>query len=143
MIPVFTASYEVLSDHIDQLGHVNNLVYLDWAVRSAVEHSAINGWPYSRYEKEGAGWVVRTHTITYFRPAFIGETVRVRTWIAELKRATCQRRYRLERLDAEKPMLLAEAATDWAFIDFGRQLPKRIPQELIDSFAVLPEGPPE
>lgn len=129
----------VTDDEIDQLGHANNLVYLQWAVRAAVEHSNQNGWDYDRYRQLGAGWVVRTHTITYLRPAFLGDTIVVRTWIAEIARATCRRVYQIDRQKGESVERLAEAATDWVFVDFERMVPKRIPPEVAGSFLVIPE----
>jgi hypothetical protein len=36
----------------------------------AIEHSATVGWPMRRYLELGAAWVVRSHFIEYFRPAF-------------------------------------------------------------------------
>lgn len=141
MTPIHEEQIVVDADDIDRLGHVNNLAYLRWAVESAVNHSVLNGWPFERYEALGAGWVVRTHQITYLRPAFAGDTVRLRTWIGELSRATCRRKYRMERSVDGVTVLLAEAFTDWVFVDFAKQTPRRIPAEVLESFVLVAEGP--
>jgi len=35
----FTVSIKVSNNEIDQLGHANNQVYLDWMMKAAYEHS--------------------------------------------------------------------------------------------------------
>lgn len=140
MTPIYEEIRRVSAEEIDQLGHVNNIAYLRWAVEAAARHSVANGWPFQRYERIGAGWVVRMHHITYWRPAFEGDDVRIRTWIADFSRAKCRRMYRIERCD-EDAVVLASAQTEWVFIDFAKQTPRRIPAEVADSFAVLGENP--
>lgn len=141
MPPVHEEIRVVTADEIDRLGHVNNLAYLRWAVEAAVRHSVANGWPFERFEELGAGWVVRTHHITYLRPAFVGDTVRLRTWIADFSRATCRRIYRIDRWADGDATPLAHAQTEWVFVDFVRQLPRRIPQEVLAAFSILGENP--
>jgi len=62
---------------IDENGHVNNVVYVQWMQDLAVEHYASIGG----IEAQGpdATWVVRTHSIEYFLPAFEGEEIEART----------------------------------------------------------------
>lgn len=128
----------VRAEEIDRLGHVNNLAYLGWAIEAAVRHSVVNGWPFERYQEIGGGWVVRTHRITYLRPARVGQTVRLRTWITDFSRATCKRVYQMDRIEAETITPLVEAETEWVFVDFARQLPRRIPREVLDAFVIIP-----
>lgn len=123
---------------IDRLGHVNNLSYLRWMVDAAVAHSAAQGWKTEDHERIGSGWVVRSHQITYLAPAFVGEPVTVRTWIAEARGASCLRRYEIVNLappdDVER--LLARAETRWAYVRFATGAPIRIPDEVAASFPV-------
>ena len=60
-------------------------------------HSAAQGWPAERYHELGAGWVVRSHQIEYLRPAFAGESLVVRTWVAGFRKVTSLRRYKIIR----------------------------------------------
>jgi acyl-CoA thioester hydrolase len=141
MQAVFEHSRVVVADDIDVMGHANNLAYLQWALTSAVEHSRLNGWTFERYQELGAGWVVRAHQITYLRSALEGDAVVVRTWISELGRATCRRRYEIERVVGLQRETLASAHTDWVFVDFRKQSPRRIPPELTTSFVVVVDTP--
>lgn len=137
MPAIFEHSHNVLPDEADPvIGHVNNLAYLKWMQSAALAHSAAQGWPTERYQELGAGWVVRTHEIEYLQPAFPNETIVVRTWVANLKKVTSLRRYRIVRAAADKEVLLARAATDWAFIHFASHQPRRIPPEVSSAFEI-------
>ncbi len=129
---VFVFEHQVHDDEIDALGHANNLAYLKWMISAAVAHSAACGWTTERYLESGGGWVVRSHKIEYFSAALANERITVRTWIADFKKVTSLRRYRIVR-DSNQT-LLAEAETNWAFIGFEHRVPRRIPQEIIDDF---------
>jgi len=122
-------------EEIDRLGHVNNLCYLAWMQRAALAHSAAQGWPPERYEALGAGWVVRSHEIRYLQPAYVGQKIVVRTWVAGMKRVGSTRRYRIER-DGQ---LLARAETHWAFVSFASGAPCKIPPEVWQAFELYEE----
>ena len=127
----------VAPDHIDRLGHVNNLEYLRWALDAAIAHSVAHGWGAAAYERLGAGFVVRSHEIKYVRSAFEGDEVTVRTWIADFRRLSCLRRYKIIRRSDEA--VLATAATEWAFVDLRTFALTRIPPELAAAFEIVPD----
>jgi acyl-CoA thioester hydrolase len=129
----------VQDDEIDLLGHVYNLRYLQWMIDAAVAHSAAQGWGNEDYLRIGQGWVVRAHEIEYLAPAHAGEPIAVRTWIADFKRVTSRRRYRVVRETDGRT--LAEGATNWAFIDFATRRLIRIPDIVSASFEVVGETP--
>jgi acyl-CoA thioester hydrolase len=128
----FDYHHVVVTEDIDELGHAGNFHYVKWMQRAAVAHSSALGWPMERYDALGAGWVVRSHRITYLKPAFEGDDVVITTWVADMKSATSLRQYRIRNAGGE---LLADAETNWAFIDYGRQRPIRIPTEVRAGFA--------
>ena len=132
MPSVFEHTLTVVADDIDRLGHVNNLTYLAWMQSAALAHSAAQGWPPERYEQLALAWVVRSHQIKYLQPAYLGDAIVVRTWVASMKRASSTRDYKI--LRATDRALLASAATEWAFVDLSSGTLKRIPPELIGSF---------
>ena len=133
---VFARTFSVPEDAIDELGHVSNLKYLAWMQDIAIQHSAARGWPVERYLENGAVWVVRSHFITYLRPAFAGETITLGTWVAELKQRSSSRRYLVRR--ASDQQALVEAETVWVYVDRQSGRPRRIPDELRASFDVIP-----
>lgn len=137
MPAVFEFRREVRAADIDGLGHVNNLVYLQWMQSAAVAHSDAQGWPLERYRTLRAGWVVRSHQIEYLQPAFADHGVIVRTWVADMKKISSLRRYHILR-DTDG-VVLATAATNWAFIDFDTGKLTRIPAEVAEAFELVAE----
>jgi acyl-CoA thioester hydrolase len=131
---IYEHSLSVAPDEIDRLGHVNNLAYLAWMQAAALAHSAAQGWPPQRYESLGAGWVVRSHEIKYLQSAFVNDQIVVRTWVADMTKVASTRRYKI--LRASDRVLLACAATQWAFVDYTNGTLRRIPEEVWRSFEI-------
>lgn len=137
MPAVFFWEHTVCEDEIDAQGHVNNLEYLKWMQSAAVAHSTEQGWTPERYVEEGSAFVVRSHSIEYLAPAFAGQPLIVETWVTGFQKVTSLRKYLIRRPDDDK--LLAQAETNWAYIGRKHGVPRRIPQELIDSFVPAPD----
>ena len=127
--------FVVGADAVDRHGHVNNVEFVRWMNEAAVAHADARGWS-SAAEAAGAAWVARAHRIEYLRPAFAGDRVRVLTWVVDVRGASSLRRYRIER--AGDNAVLAEAETDFAFVDARTGRPRRIPADLKAAFAVPP-----
>ena len=103
---------DVQSSDIDELGHVNNVVYLRWVQEAAVSHwNALATDP----QKDALMWVVRRHEIEYKRSAVADDTVTARTWVGTASGRTFERHTELLRKADGK--LLAKARTLWTPID--------------------------
>ena len=139
-INTYTQQITVGQDDIDMQHRVSNLRYVAWMQDVAVAHSAVCGWPMERYEGIGQGWVVRQHTITYKRPAFLGDVITAATWIASYASRRSLRRYAF--WNAKEKALLAEAETQWVFIDMTSGKPVSVPVELQESFPIVDEDAP-
>lgn len=139
MPAVYRWTHVVTPDEIDEQNHVNNLEYLRWTQTAAVEHSAAQGWTAERYREEGSAWVVRSHSIEYLAAAIEGDSIEVVTWVSGFRKVTSLRKFRVIR--PADGILLARAETDWAYIGAKHNVPRRIPQTLIDSFEIV-EGDP-
>ena len=132
----FEYFHTVADVEIDEQGHANNVAYVAWMQAAAVAHSATLGWTAERYRNLGTGWVARSHYIEYLRPAYAGEEIVVQTHVADMKKATSTRVYRIvRRADGE---LLAKAETHWAFVNYATGKPTRIPAEIAQAFSNLP-----
>lgn len=136
MVEIFEYRHLIAVEDIDELGHAGNYHYVKWLQFAAIAHSSANGWPPERYDELGAGWVVRSHDIVYLKPAFEGEIVVIKTWVANMKPATSLRKYEVLNKEGD---LLAKAETDWAFVKRQSQRPIRIPQQVSECFSVLPK----
>ncbi len=135
MPDVFQHHHTVLSSEIDELGHANNAVYVNWMQAAAIAHSNTQGWPSSRYREHAHAWVARSHHIDYLSPAFADDEIIVHTWIAAMQRATCVRRYEMVR--SSDQTVLARAETRWAYIHLETRRPTRIPSAVLDDFVIV------
>src|SRR5262245_58267993 len=123
MPAVFELRHIVQPHEIDDQGHVGNIEYLRWLQDAAVEHSAVQGWPKERYLAVAGVFVVRSHQIEYLQPAFVGEEVKVVTWVSSFSKLTTARKYQVIR--ERDHVILVRAMTTWAFISWPKRLPKR------------------
>jgi len=125
---VYRHQFTVPESAVDQNGHVNNVVYVQWMQDVAVLHfEAAGGNP--AMEAAGATWVARSHHIEYLKPLFAGEVVIALTWVESLRRVRSLRRYQFLRKSDD--VLLARGETDWVFVDIDSGRPRTIPDELI------------
>ena len=139
MPAIYLHHHTVQPEEIDRLGHVNNVRYVNWMQDAAVAHSSVQGWTPQRYHTAGHGWVARSHFIEYRSPAFEGDAIVVRTWVAEFQRVSSVRRFDI--LRAQDGALLARAETNWAFVRFADSRLMRVPADVAAAFEVV-AGPP-
>ena len=130
---VFEYYHEVVASDIDAMNHVNNLEYLRWTLRAAGSHSRSVGWSADRFRAYGAGFIVRSHNIKYRLPALLGDHVTVKTWVKEFTTVSSTRKYQIIRSSDQKR--LADAETNWVFVDFKTTNLKAIPDEIRSAFA--------
>ena len=118
---VYSRSFIIPREAIDENGHVNNVDYVQWMQDIAVEHYLSIGGVAA--QGPGATWVVREHKIEYFVPAFAGEEIEIRTWVENVRRVRSLRKYEFVRKSDGK--ILVRGETDWVFVDAktGRPLP--------------------
>jgi acyl-CoA thioester hydrolase len=137
MSAIYRYPITVPSSAIDRLGHVNNVVYVQWMQDAAVSHATHIGC--TRLTQEaGASWVARTHQIEYLRPAFAGEEIHVLTWVADFRKVRSTRKYKFVR--ALDDAVLATAATDWVYVNLATGKPLSIPASIQALFTPLPES---
>ena len=137
MSAIYPYHHIIGKNEVEPDGYVSCLTYLLWTRSAAQEHSAQQGWTTERYIEIGAAWVVRCHHIEYFRPAFAGEEVVVDTWVSSFGKTRSLRKYLIRR--PADDCVLVTAETNWALVDIAKRRPRRIPQEIIDSFTLVPE----
>jgi acyl-CoA thioester hydrolase len=135
--PIYSFTFTVPESALDQNGHVNNVTYVQWMQEAAVRHYGFLGG-IEVTQALGATWVVRSHTIEYLRPAFAGEQIEVRTWVADIRRVRSLRRYRFIRSADGK--LLVKGETDWVFVDVKTGSPRAVPDEIVNIFQLLPNN---
>lgn len=119
---------------VDRNGHVNNVAYVQWMQDVAVAHATSVGCT-AETRALGATWVARSHQITYLRPAFGGDRLRLSTWITTLRKARSTRQYQFLRLSDD--VVLSTGATEWVFVDAVTHRPRTIPASISRCFELV------
>ena len=124
----FTATITAQPADIDELGHVNNSVWVRWIQDMATAH-----WQAAALPEHIAAyvWVVVRHEIDYRGNLGVGESVDGRTWIEEPPRGAKFDRHVAFVKDGRT---LVAAKTTWAIVDRGTGRALRIPKEVSAPF---------
>ena len=125
---------QVQDADIDEMGHVNNVVYLRWVQDVATAHWGKLAPPEAQV---GLAWVALRHEIDYKSPALPQDEVRVETWIGTASRLSFERHTEIFRASDGK--LLAKARTLWCPINRETGRPQRVSPELRALFSVPDE----
>lgn len=119
----------ITPDDIDDMNHVNNVVYLRWVQEAASAH-----WntvaPQSI--KDAYVWVVLRHEIDYKNAARLGDPVQAETWVSSREGVRSVRHVRLTHADTGA--VFAEAVTTWCLLDAATKKPRRIESDIASIF---------
>jgi acyl-CoA thioester hydrolase len=132
-------TFQVRYHECDSYGRVNHTNYLRYMQEAAFDASAAAGYDLARYEAINRFWLVRETGIEIVCSLRYGDSVRVKTWVADFRRVRSRRMYEFRLVESGE--LVANAYTDWAFLDSTTRRPVPIPPEMVAAF--FPEGPPE
>ena len=138
-LPVpYLASVDVLPADIDAYQHVNNAVYMTWFDRAAWEHSAALGLPIEKCLQLDRGMAVLRSVISYLKPAVLGDTIRVATWLLPAGgKLRVRRRFQVRREAGS--ITLARAEIEYACIELSSGRPARWPQQFRERYVSLDE----
>lgn len=127
--PSYEKSITAGADDADELGHVNNAVWVRWIQDMATEHWRKAADP---AHVDAYVWVVVRHEIDYLRAVLPGETVTGRTWVGEAPRGA--RFDRHVEFGGEDGRPRVRARTTWAMLDKATGRPLRVPMEVAERF---------
>ncbi|MFP5354464.1 MAG: acyl-CoA thioesterase [Gemmatimonadota bacterium] len=108
----FELRMEITPADIDELGHVNNVVYLRWVQDAATAHWRAAA---TAEQQEAVAWVALRHEIDYKHPAMPGDTIVASTWVGSADSVRFERFVEILRANDRK--LLARARTLWCPIN--------------------------
>lgn len=124
---VYAHQLTVSQADLDEMNHVNNIVYLKFMQDAAILH-----W-YSLASQEtidSMRWVARRHEIDYLKQAFLGDELTIKTWVTEFSAVTSFRHY--EVLKGNE--VIAKALTQWVALDSQTLRPKRLTEAITSLF---------
>ena len=132
----YVDSRDVMASDIDAYQHVNNAVYVAWLDRAAWAHSAALGMPLSRCLALDRGMAVLRSEIVYVRPALLGESVSIGTWLLPGDiRLRARRRFQVRR--QSDGSTLARAEVEYVCIELSSGRPARSPPEFRTCYTPL------
>ena len=123
---LFRHTLTVGPDHLDELEHVNNVVYLQWV-------NDISGMHWNQLSagglKEKYFWVVIRHELDYLNQAVLHDELDLTTWVGESKGVKSIRHVEIYRGET----LLVRAASTWCLIDAKTLRPTRIKRDILNT----------
>lgn len=124
-----TLTFTARPEHIDELGHVNNAVWLQWVQDIAVAHWEAVAAP---GHKAAYVWVVTRHEIDYRGNIAEGESVTAETFIPEPP--TGARFDRCVEFRNAAGKVIVAARTTWAILDRASGRILRVPKDVAAPF---------
>ncbi|MFD1786052.1 acyl-CoA thioesterase [Sphingomonas floccifaciens] len=125
----FSHRFTALPEHIDELGHVNNAVWVRWIQDIAVAHWAAVA---PEAHRDAYVWVVTRHEIDYRGNVVAGESVTGETWVGDAPKGA--RFDRHVRFTGDDGKVKVEARTTWALLDRASGRLLRITPEIAGPF---------
>ena len=127
---IFIQRFPVAAADIDELGHVNNIVYLRYAQDIAITHWRTRA---PAEMLDAYVWVVTRHEVDYRAQLELGDDVEVRTYVDAAPRGPSWIRFvEVYKAGAEKPS--ASIKSNWVMLDAQTRRMKRVPLDLAQRF---------
>ena len=124
MSTIFDLKIQVQPQHIDVLGHVNNVMYIQWMQDVAAAHIETLGLGLTQYLELKHAMVAVEHHVQYRKAALEGEEIILRTWLDDINALYSFRQYAFYR--PKDQSVLFEGNTKWACIEIATGRPKRM-----------------
>ena len=138
MSTVFDLKITVQPEHIDVLGHVNNVVYLNWMQDAATAHIEALGLGLKEYLELKHAMVAVEHHVQYRKAALQGEEIILRTWLNDINALYSFRQYAFYRPSDKAVLFMGN--TQWACIEIATGRPKRMSPTFMQAYQPLSEA---
>ncbi|QER39090.1 acyl-CoA thioesterase [Acinetobacter suaedae] len=132
MSTIFDLRISVQPEHIDVLGHVNNVMYVQWMQDVAAAHIETLGLGLAQYLELKHAMVAVEHYVQYRKAALEGEEVILRTWLDDINALYSFRQYAFYREKDQSVLFLGK--TKWACIEIATGRPKRMSPSFIQAY---------
>ncbi|WP_372950749.1 acyl-CoA thioesterase [Mariniphaga sp.] len=123
---------KIYTYQIDFVGHVNNIIYIQWLENGRVRLLEAIGLPaFDLAVSDGIVPVLTETSIKYKKPLFLNNTVTVEIWISKLNNASAIMNFRFLN---EKTEVCAVAQQKGLFINRKTMRPARLTEEYRRAF---------
>lgn len=120
----FSIKRTVLSSEIDEMNHVNNIVYLQWVQDIAYKHWTVLT---QHNLQTNYVWYTIRHEIDYLQQAVLDDEITVKTWVGETKGVKSIRHVEI----FKKDILLAKCQTTYCLLNTKTKRPTRITESIL------------
>jgi acyl-CoA thioester hydrolase len=134
----FTRSFRVRHYELDALGHLNNVVFVQYLQEAAIDASTALGFGPDWYRERHVAWVVRRLTIRYVAQVTWDSEVDVTTWVSHMGGVRSTREYEITLRSTGARV--ARARAEWVHIDAATGQPARFPDSWAQTFAPTGES---
>ena len=119
----------VSENDLDDLNHVNNVIYIHWVQEIAKNHwkSLVSNEIIKNYY-----WVLLEHQIKYLNPALLNDKIMIKTYIEKTEGIRSNRIVEIYNSNNDK--LLVKSKTIWCLINAKTNKPNRITDEIRKAF---------
>ena len=117
---------EVYTFQIDIVGHLSNIIYIEWMEIGRLKLLEAVGLPAVELTKRDVFPVLVSTNITYKQPIFYGDKIRAEIWISKLNAASAIMEFRFIKNDG---VLAATGYQKGLFIKGSTGKPYRIPKD--------------
>ena len=127
---IFIVPLDIKPEHIDENGHVNNVVYVGWLQDVGTAHWNAR---FDEATRTKYSWVALRHEIDYFRgimPDAVG--IKARTWVGYPQGPRFNRYVRIEDADGK---VCAQGVSEWCLVEASTLRPQRIPADMLGPFS--------
>lgn len=126
---IFVVPLTIRPEHIDENGHVNNVVYVGWLQDAGTAHWTAR---FDTATRAKWSWVGIRHEIDYLRPLMPDETgVVACTWVGDPQGPRFNRYVRIENARGQ---VCAQGVSEWVLVDAKTMRPHRIPADMLPTF---------
>jgi acyl-CoA thioester hydrolase len=131
-MPKIEFELPIYTYQIDFLGHVSNIVYLEWTEIARLKLMEAVGMPVHQIFKHGFAPILVQSEITYKQPFHLGDRVFVEMWLTGLTKVSVQMASCFYK---ENGSLSASASQKGIFIDLTSRKPIRLKPLQLEQFA--------
>jgi acyl-CoA thioester hydrolase len=129
---VFKLRRQVQFRELDGMQHVNNAVYLEYALDCSMNVINAFGWSLAQMTERGFGILVRRHQIEYKQSAVLDDELEISTYVSGVRRASATRHFFIHRI--QDGVLLAQIKSDYVWFDLKTGAPIRVPPDFMSAF---------
>jgi acyl-CoA thioester hydrolase len=123
---------KIYTYHIDIVGHVNNIIYIQWMENGRMKLLEEMGIPITDLtNNEGIVPILTDTTIKYKKPFFISNSVKIEMWVSTLSNASAILEFRFYN---EKEELCATGQQKGLFINRKTMRPARLTEKHREAF---------